>query len=312
MNLRDLIRTGVISTNPYWPFSSINKLPYYLAIRAFVHLCKRYTEIESVYLRSGLVERQWVPGLSDIDFTIVIDAKLGYGDEFSFLQSFWRSFARLKKFFPMFGEVEILNDANIGSWTKFGLPGYSARNWHLVYGTETVKQNYVPGPQRFSRDCIDFAIHWMLWYCRGHFDQRFFAQEETRSLVAYDLRRLASKIFRCLAHINPQDPDDSARESRWHDQDELCAAVIKAMEQETARVNAFERSASANDGDPAWAAGFAVEYHDPIASEAIDAGRMAPWREAIESVTLDFNNRIYIILRNNLDVSIIAECVSGA
>ncbi len=311
MNLRDAIRTAVIATNPYWPFSTVNKYPYYLGIRALIGLCARYPQIKSVYLRSGLVERDWVPGLSDIDFTIVTDSKLSVGEESFFLRSFWRSFARLKTIFPMFGEIDILDDLNIGSWIHFGLPGYTARSWKLLYGIETVKLNYVLETNRFFLDCINYALNYMYWYCRGHFEQQFFAQEETSYLLAQDLRRLASKIFRCLGHINPQHLDDSARESRGDNQDELCAGVIKAMEQETARINPAEQSGNANSDDTSWVAGFAAEYHDPIKSETIDVSFWASWSNAIESVTLNFHNRIYVILRNNLDVSVIADCVSA-
>jgi hypothetical protein len=311
MNLRDSIRTAVISTNPYWPFSSLNKLPYYLGIKAFVQLCKEHAEIKSVYLRSGLVERQWVPGLSDIDLTVITDSALVLKTEFSFLRSFWNTFAKLKTLFPMFGEIEILNDKNIGSWTRFGLPGYLARNWKLVYGVETVENNYVPQPARLSTECINYALHFAYWYSRGHFERRFFAQSETSYLLAQDLHRLASKIFRCLDHINLQRLPVGAQEARWDHQEELCAGVIKAMEQEAARINASERYANDSENDPVWVAGFAAECHEAIKSEVIDVSSFAPWRDAIEGVTLDFNDRIYVILRNNLDVSVIADCVSA-
>ena len=115
MNIRDALRTAVLASNPYWPFSAINKYPYYLAIQAFVRLCSSYASIKSVYLRSGLVERQWVPGLSDIDFTLIVDANLNRADEFYFLQKFWRRYSSLKTVFPMIGEVDILTERHVRS-----------------------------------------------------------------------------------------------------------------------------------------------------------------------------------------------------
>src|SRR5437016_5956468 len=101
MKIRDIVRTAVLKTNPHWPFSSLNKTPYYLAIRIFVQACKRFPEIHSVYLRAGLTEGHWLPGLSDIDLTLVIDSKLTVEREFVFLRSFWKRYKFLKCFFPM-------------------------------------------------------------------------------------------------------------------------------------------------------------------------------------------------------------------
>jgi hypothetical protein len=68
VTIRDAVRTAILPTNSYWPFSVVNKYPYYLAIKLFSRLCSRYPAVVSVYLRSGLVERAWVPAVSDIDF----------------------------------------------------------------------------------------------------------------------------------------------------------------------------------------------------------------------------------------------------
>jgi hypothetical protein len=76
MKVEDLVRILIVKTNPYLPFSTLNKMPYYIAIKAFVQLCKGFPEIKSIYLRHGVVEGNWVPGISDIDLTLVTDSKL--------------------------------------------------------------------------------------------------------------------------------------------------------------------------------------------------------------------------------------------
>jgi hypothetical protein len=112
------VRILIVKTNPYRPFSTLNKMPYYIAIKAFVRLCKRFPEIKSIYLRHGLTEANWVPGLSDIDRTLIIDSGLNIEEEFSFLGLFWNNYDRMKKLFPMLGDIEILNAEHIGTWTK--------------------------------------------------------------------------------------------------------------------------------------------------------------------------------------------------
>jgi hypothetical protein len=61
MEMRDIVRAAVVRTDSYWLFSSLNKMSYYLAIKAFVHLCKRFPEIKSAYLRHGLLTEDWTP-----------------------------------------------------------------------------------------------------------------------------------------------------------------------------------------------------------------------------------------------------------
>src|SRR5262245_1720211 len=100
MKIRDIVRTAVLRTNPFWPFSTLNKMPYELAITAFVQTCKRFREIRSVYLRHGLTEGYWIPALSDIDLAVIIDSKLTIDEEVSFLNSFWKNHDRIKKLFP--------------------------------------------------------------------------------------------------------------------------------------------------------------------------------------------------------------------
>ena len=63
----ELIRIAVIRSSTLWPFSYINKIPYYLAIRLFIIINKNNKLIKGIYLRHGLTEANWIPGLSDID-----------------------------------------------------------------------------------------------------------------------------------------------------------------------------------------------------------------------------------------------------
>ncbi len=86
MKCRDFIREVVLRTNPYRPFSSLNKVPYRLAIEAFLRLCGKFPEITSAYLRGSLVSRDWVPALSDIDLTVIVDDQLGLDEEYAFLR----------------------------------------------------------------------------------------------------------------------------------------------------------------------------------------------------------------------------------
>ncbi len=54
--------------------------------------------------------KNWIPAVSDIDLTVIIDGSLTELQEYNFLKSFWKKFERLKKIFPMIGEVDIMNE----------------------------------------------------------------------------------------------------------------------------------------------------------------------------------------------------------
>lgn len=307
MNLRDLLRTAVLATNPYWPFAAINKLPYSIAVQRLVRLCAAHGLIKSVYLRSGLVERAWVPGISDIDFTIVIDGRASLGEQLAFLQRFWAQFDQLKSYFPMIGEVDVLTDATVKSWSRFGLAGHSTRHWKLLHGFPTAQSVCPFNAQWFGRDCIDYALNYFYWYSRGYFEGRFYGNPEAAHLLDQDLRRLAGKIFRCLDHVNPL---AVAKDRRWLEscpEPDLFARVVNALERTSASAIGDDKGETQ---DSAWAEEFSREL-PPVrtAQETVNAAVFAPWKNLIEGVLLDFNNRMYIVFRNDQEVSAIAACI---
>jgi len=180
MKIKEIIRSTVIMTNSYWPFSYLNRIPYYFAIKVFILAFKQFNEIKSIYLRHGLIESMWVPGLSDIDLTVIIDSRLNSDQEYYFLKSFWGKFHSLKKFLPIIGEVDIIDRENIDSWTKFTVRGYESRFWKLVYGTETVKSNYIVNQERLALDSLNHAIT----NYTGQFLPKFYSNEKPKYLLS--------------------------------------------------------------------------------------------------------------------------------
>ena len=130
---RDLLRTAVLATNPYWPFTHCNRWPYEGALYMFVRALRARPEIRSIYLR---VPRQdaWIPGLSDIDLTLVLQGGMSAEREYDLLTFFWRTYARLKCLFPMLGEVEILDEAEVSPWLMWTLADAHGPSWTLLHG----------------------------------------------------------------------------------------------------------------------------------------------------------------------------------
>jgi len=91
------------------------RLPYRLAISAFIAAFRRRPEIEAICVRNGFARGDWRPGLSDIDFIVVVRRGMTAEHEFAFLQAFWRTHARLKAVFPMISETVVTDEAPWGS-----------------------------------------------------------------------------------------------------------------------------------------------------------------------------------------------------
>jgi hypothetical protein len=248
MKIRDIVRTAVIRTNPYWPFSSLNRLPYYLAIEAFVQLCKRFPAIKSVYLRHGLTEANWVPALSDIDLALVIDSKLSMEEEFSFLNSFWNHHDRIKKLFPMLGEIEILNDKHIKSWTRFDIPGYRSMSWKLVYGVETKKNLFPVNRKILATDSVNYALRFYL----GYFLDRFDSKEESSYLASQDLKRLVLKILRSLNYMNEEDSKKQIVMGGLDDTTDMLVRVLTGLEEGVRFITPNNNNAGSKQNDPIW------------------------------------------------------------
>lgn len=185
---RNLLQAAVLHTNPIWPFSYLNKVPYRVALGSFQRLCRSFPEICSVYLIHGMTEENnWLPGLSDIDLIVTFSGELSRDDEFAFLTKFRGKHASLRTRFPMLKDVLLLNHNHLGVWTRCGISGFEAPRWKTLLGTPPVCAYKQSSP---SADAIDDALYrffeiLVVWYC-----------EPPTYITLQRMRRLASRILR--------------------------------------------------------------------------------------------------------------------
>jgi hypothetical protein len=132
--LRQMVRTSVLKTNAYWPFGNCSRSLYTAAIQVFVRTFRDRKEVLQIYLRNGMAGTEWIPALSDIDFTIIMRSGLSDEKEFDFLESFWRDYRSLRFFFPMLGEVEILDEIAVAPCLEHGSCSPQSRPWMLLHG----------------------------------------------------------------------------------------------------------------------------------------------------------------------------------
>jgi hypothetical protein len=186
--MKNYIVHFVIRSNRIWPFSIVNRWPYYIALAVIKIVCQRFQEISGLYLRHGMSEKNWVPGISDIDLTVTISPHLSIEQRYRFLQKFWNVYPKVQKILPMLGEVAIISQQDLPQWTKFGIHGYQARNWKTVFG-ETVDSLYFT-QNRLQEDAFCKAATYYTLQCLP----RFFSSLEDDLIKRERMRRLLSRI----------------------------------------------------------------------------------------------------------------------
>jgi len=134
---QQLLRKFVLKTNSHWPFTHLNRIPYGAATRSFVLAFRNAPEVRNIYIRQGLEQDTWIPALSDIDLSVIIAGNLSGATEYKFLMSFWAGYRRLKRFFPMFGEVVILNELECPLWLRLSSYSPKPRSWVCLHGKQS-------------------------------------------------------------------------------------------------------------------------------------------------------------------------------
>ena len=302
MKIGEIIRVAVIKTNPYWPFSVLNKIPYYVAIKVFIISCKKFPQIKSVYLRHGLTESKWVPGLSDIDLTVIIDSKLDSEQEYYFLKSFWKRFHSLKKFFPIIGEVDIIDDEKIDSWTKFTIRGYESRFWKLIYGSETVKSNYIVNQERLALDSLNHAIT----NYTGQFLPKFYSNEKPKYLLSEELHRLTDKIRRYSTKYDSKFNGNKFNHGKLNSQIDMICCIIKVLEENVKNLITLNKS-NIKKQEKNMRNNFNGSSFD---NRTIDSSKLDSCYGEIECMLFS-NQRNFIILKDDLDPSTIKHCLEA-
>ena len=286
MNLKNFIRAIVLKTNSVFPFNYLNKIPYHLAVRNFIKIFSPFKEIKSIYLRHGMSRKNWVPAVSDIDLTVIIDSNLSEKQEYDFLKSFWMKFEKLKKIFPMIGEVDILNENEIGTWTKFTIRGYETREWKLLYGEKIVKSNYKVDKTLLAVDSLNFAITNYLEY----FLPKFYSDENSDFISSAELARLTNKILRYSG--------TSLEQKLPTGESELLYLVINGLE---SSIKSIELPVETNENIFKQEI-FSIEpYTEDFKSESrkIDLTGLEAIKDKIDSFIISYTFR-FIVLKENL------------
>lgn len=302
INPRDLIRLAVVKTNPVWPFSKINRQPYYYTLRQVAHFCEEYPEIRSVYARHSLAGNDWEPGLSDIDLTVLTEDFSTYEEEFRFLKAFWGALRELQRRLPIPFEINMLPANYLDAWTRFSIRGYEARNWKLLAGKDVERNGYDANTQPVLHDALNFAFINYTY----HFLPRFYNRKFQSAIALRELQRIASKILRYGYQY--QDMDYSrARESLYAASKNRMLATLLYQLEAALTSPAFEKHPLPHAADRE----FAILYSDnaPTMSNAVTDREL--WNDIKPDLKFVFQggDSTYIVLRNGLTVDEIEKIV---
>ena len=269
-------------------------------------MSKGFPEIKSLYLRHGLLREDWIPGVSDIDLTVVIDSKLNVEEEFAFLRSFWTSYNRLKKAFPMLSDINIVNDEHAGSLTQFTILGYESIDWRLLYGKDVIRSNYLKSLARLKTDSLNHAL---LCYL-SLFLKRFYVQEQPTCWAILEMQRLTSEVLRYANYLDPNMGDNAGFYQSGEDKTDMLCSIIQALEKSVTDSHSLRNSGNLVVNATDWL--IEVAPRDVFLKEqALELKELAPIQESLEAIYLSEVHKI-VVMRDGLATPPIRACAEIA
>ena len=182
------IRKLVLATNRWPLFATLNRIPYYLAVRSVTALCGQFPEIASLHVKGSFAHQHWTAGLSDIDLFVVVRSGLDMAAEFALLVELRREYKRRLWWFPMLGELEIVLEDHLATFSRNGFAGYDMRYWRLLHGARLPFAHETFDDQRLRVERMRHALR----FFRHHFPQ------QSRSGSPETRQRLNQKVCRVL------------------------------------------------------------------------------------------------------------------
>lgn len=297
--VKDFVRILVLRSNKYWPFSILNKQPYYFAIKKFIKYCSQYPEIKSVYLRHPLAEGNWTPALSDIDLTVITKKDITIEQEFDFLDSFWKNFKRIKKLFPMYGEVYVLNEEEFELCQKIESEGH---NWSLLSGVNIIKNFKPQSNNQFNFNGFDHALNFYLNQFRDLFNYKSFSSH----LVLFDLVRLKNKISKCLngSHSNRKPTNSLIPGPDILLKRGILSNIIEKLS-DYLKINIPAPSDVSNQ----WRLQAEERNYLSVDEEVTEITNLLHMQDQIQCIYINFNRLMFVILKDELDQQELRNCI---
>ncbi|MEI7998902.1 MAG: hypothetical protein WCH62_05295 [Candidatus Omnitrophota bacterium] len=156
----------------------LGRFYYRIGLKIFVYVLKYSLDIKSIYVRHSFAKDAWIPWISDIDLTVVID-QMSSEIEIKFLKKFTLIHKILKIPFPFIEHVDIFNQEELKLNFLYDDPllnGYVS-DWKLLKGNE-VRRKIVAHHQEntFGLRVQHWAVFMPLLF-RDKFDNRMYVRK---------------------------------------------------------------------------------------------------------------------------------------
>lgn len=138
-------------------------------------------------MRSTFADGSWIPGYSDIDWTVVVSKEVEGSTEFKMLRKFWYKVDLLRKVFPIIGEIDIINESHLSLWTSIGITGYESKLWKLYHGQDVIQSKYLSTDNQIDVDSLRYSLKCYL---------TFFHKYYYNPADIYELQRSAKKVLK--------------------------------------------------------------------------------------------------------------------
>jgi hypothetical protein len=131
MTVKSFFRLLVIEFSRCKPLRFSFSCAYRLIPLAAAMIFRRDRRVLAVYVRDKIGTRDYRPGLSDIDLTIVVDFDAGReAAALSWQSDFRRRYQRLKRVVPVLGEIEIHRRSEFERLLRFGPAPWGSVKYH--------------------------------------------------------------------------------------------------------------------------------------------------------------------------------------
>ena len=297
-------RRLMVATNPYWPFSVLNPLPYRLAVNRFAGLCRREPVVRSSHLRHSLTRANWLPGSSDIDVTVLTGEGLSAAQEYAMLAAFWRRVGRLQRVLPMLKDVAVLPQHYLPSWSRFSIVGHEVCGWQLLTGASPAASAYLVTPERLEMDSL---FHALSLYRYTFFD-RLSRPAAWTQLALTDLRRLTAKILR---YAGGDGAAEGAPLDVVSDPFDLGGRLLAVLEKRCRQLLPDIIDSYSSRGLPDWQLLFDTTCR-PARRDSQEAPTLPTEAASFVDSILRSHGDTFVVLADGLDAPVLSRCLRAA
>jgi hypothetical protein len=167
------LRAFVLATWQFPLVGTMYRWVYVLVSMMFTYLLGRMKGVRSLYLRRGMASGNWIPGSSDIDTLLVVDA-VAPENELEMLLQLKAMYRKVKKVFPVIGEMQIVTEKELNNYFTSGdMRAWEAgKNWKLLAGENISRAScYQYQSGKYEADIFTELLHSYKILCNVYFNR---------------------------------------------------------------------------------------------------------------------------------------------